>query len=165
MGAWQDAYDHLAHADTASPLGGNDLELFATAAYMLGREDKLAGFERAHQVYLDAGEEMPAARCAFWTGMHLAAQGEMGRATGWLGRAQRLVERQEEDCVERGYLLLPQVLQHVAGRDYEAATALAAEAATVGERFGEADLFALAVQEQGNCLVKLGRVEEGIRLL
>jgi len=28
----------------------------------------------------------------------------MGRATGWFGRAQRLLEREQRDCVEQGYL-------------------------------------------------------------
>jgi tetratricopeptide (TPR) repeat protein len=98
-------------------------------------------------------------------GVNLATRGEMGPATGWLGRAQRLVEREEHDCVEQGYLLLPLVLQHAARRDWEAASAAAAEAAEVGERFGDADLFALAVQEQGNALVKQGRGEQGLGLL
>jgi hypothetical protein len=32
--------------------------------------------------------------------MNLALRGEMGPATVWLGRAQRLVEREERECVE-----------------------------------------------------------------
>ena len=131
-------------------MGTADLELLSTSAYMLGRgDDHLGGLERAHHAYLDAGDALAAARAAFWVGMHLAARGEMGRATGWLGRAQRIVEAEERDCVERGYLLLPAVLQHAAAGDHEAAYAAAAEAAAMGQRFGEADLFALAVQEQG----------------
>ena len=45
----------------------------------------------------------------------------MGGATGWLGRARRLVELQERDCVERGYLLVPQMMGQEAAGDYEAA--------------------------------------------
>ena len=58
-----------------------------------------------------------AVRCAFWIGINLALRGEVGPATGWLGRAQRLLEREERDCVERGYLLMPVVLQHEAAGD------------------------------------------------
>jgi DNA-binding CsgD family transcriptional regulator len=164
--AWMDACKWLSLADQAAPLGAEDLELLATSAYMLGRgDDHLSGLERAHQVYLEAGEALRAARCAFWMGMHLAARGEMGHATGWLGRAQRLVEREQRDCVEQGYLLLPVVLQHAASGDHEAASSTAADAAEIGERFGEADLFALAVQEQGHALVMQGRIEEGLGLL
>jgi DNA-binding CsgD family transcriptional regulator len=163
--AWRDAYEWLSRADQAAPLGGEDLELLATSAYMLGRDDDLSVLERAYHVYLDAGEVLRAARCAFWVGMHLSIRGEMGRATGWLGRAQRLVERQERDCIEQGYLLFPPMFQYEAAGDYEAAAATAADAAEIGERFGDADLFALAVQAQGILLVKLGRVLEGLGLL
>ena len=165
-GAWVDAYESLSGAGQATPLGAEDLELLATSAYMLGRdEEHLKGLERAHQAYLDGGEVLGAARCAFWVGMHLSTAGEIGRATGWLGRAQRLVEREGRECVEQGYLLLPLIFQHEAAGDYEAASATAAEAAGTGERFGDADLFALAVHERGHILIRQGRVVEGLGLL
>jgi DNA-binding CsgD family transcriptional regulator len=164
--AWAAAHESLSGADRSAPLGAADVELLATSAYMLGRyDDYLSCLERAHQTHLDAGEALRAARCAFWVGVNLANRGEMGRASGWLGRAQRLVDREEGDCVERGYLLLPLVLQQAGGGDYADAAATAARAAEVGERFGDPDLFALAVQEQGNALIKQGRIEEGLGLL
>jgi DNA-binding CsgD family transcriptional regulator len=164
--AWMNAYKSLSHADQAAPLGAEDLELLATSAYMLGRDDEYVScLERAHHAYLGSGEAMRAARCAFWVGMNLALRGEMGRATGWLGRAQRLVEREGRDCVERGYLLLPLMFEHEDTGDYEGAAATAAHAAGIGERFGDADLFALAVHSQGILLVKQGRVVEGLGLL
>ena len=83
---WRHSYRELSLADRAVPLGAGDLELLATSAYMLGRDDEhLRGLERAHQAYLDAGDTLRAARCAFWVGMHLSVAGEMGRASGWLG--------------------------------------------------------------------------------
>ncbi|CAN5196628.1 LuxR C-terminal-related transcriptional regulator [soil metagenome] len=89
----------------------------------------------------------------------------MGPATGWLGRAQRLIEREGQECVEQGYMLMPVVFEHEAVGDYEGASATAAAAAEIGERFGDADLFALAVHAQGDLLVKAGRVREGLSLL
>jgi DNA-binding CsgD family transcriptional regulator len=164
--AWIDAYESLSRAVQASPLGAEDLELLATSAYMLGRDDdSLESLERAYHLYLDAGEVLRAVRCAFWVGINLALRGEMGRATGWLGRAQRLVEREEDDCVERGYLLVSVMLRHKAMGDWEAAYATAADAIEVGERFGDADLLALAVHEQGCTLIQQGRVEVGLGLL
>ena len=59
------------------------------------------------------GETLPAVRCAAWIGLNLASRGEIGPASGWLGRAQRLVEP-EGECAERGYLLLPAMFQHEA---------------------------------------------------
>src|ERR671910_2155476 len=57
------------------------------------------------------------------------------------------------------------MFQQEAAGDYEAAAAIAAEGAEIGERFRDADLFALAVQAQGIFLIKHGRVEEGLGLL
>jgi DNA-binding CsgD family transcriptional regulator len=164
--AWMDAYTSLSHADEAAPLGGEDLERLATSASMVGRmDDYLAFLERAHHAHLEAGEELAAARCAFWIGMNLAIRGEIGPAGGWFGRAQRLVEREERDCVEKGYLLVPVAFQHQAMGDYEAAYAAAAGAAETGERFGDADLVAAARHFQGLIRIKQGRVAEGLGLL
>jgi hypothetical protein len=163
---WMDAYKSLSHTDETAPLGAEDLELLATSAYMLSRDDDyLSYLERAHHAYLDAGEAMCAVRCGFWVGVNLALRGEMARATGWFGWAQRLLGREGRDCVERGYLLLPEVLQRAATDDHEGAYATAADAAEIGERFGDRVLFALAVHEHGRALVRQGRVEVGFGLL
>ena len=164
--AWMDAYRSLSHADQEAPLGAEDLEMFATSASMIGRDDDcLDGLERAYRAHLEAGEALRAVRCAFWVGIILLQRGETARATGWLGRAQRLVEREAEDCVERGYLLVPVMLRYEAMGDWEAAYATATDAAEIGERFGDADLLALTVHEQGCALIQQGRVEEGLGLL
>jgi DNA-binding CsgD family transcriptional regulator len=163
---WLDAYESLSQADQTAPLRAEELELLATSACMLGRDqDYLDVLERAHHAHLDAGDALPAARCAFWVGTHLAIRGEMGGATGWLGRARRLIELQERDCVERGYLLVPQMMGQEEAGDYEAAHATAVEAARIGERFGDRDLLALALHEQGRVLAKQGRVAAGLELL
>ena len=126
----------MSRADHAAPLGAEDLELMATSAYMLGRqEDYFGALERAHQAHLDAGAALRAARCAIWVGMNLALQGEMGRASGWLGRARRLVQREGRECVEQGYLLMPLMFEHESRGDLDAAIATAAEAVRIGERF------------------------------
>ena len=163
--AWAAAYESFARADEDEPLGAEDLVRLAISAYMLGREDEqLQILERASQRYAEDGERRPAARCAFWIGMQLALRGEMGPATGWLGRAQRLLEN-EDECAEQGYLLMPVAFQHEAQGDVEGACATAAAAAEIGQRFGDRDLFALALQSQGEFLVHAGRAREGLGLL
>ena len=148
------------------PLEAPDVELLATAAYMLGRQDEhLRLLERAHRLHLDNGQVLAAARCAFWSGMHLFLRGESGRATGWLARARRLTDREERDCVERGYLLLPAMFEQAGAGDLAAAVATAGKALAAGERFGDADLVALAAQDQGGLLIKQGRIAEGLGLL
>lgn len=164
--AWTEAYGLLSRADRAAPLGADDLDLLAVSADMLGFEDEWSRLvERTHHAYLDEGQPLRAVRCAFWLCINLAIRGEMARASGWLGRAQRLLQREESDCVERGYLLMPIAVQHEAAGNYEAAYVAAAKAAAIAERFGDADLLTLAVHEQGAVLVKGGRVEEGLALL
>jgi DNA-binding CsgD family transcriptional regulator len=164
--AWLDAYESLSRADAEAPLAPGDLGLLATCAYMIGRESEYRDLlERAHRANLAAGDEVAALRCAFWIGVTLASHGEIGRASGWLRRARRLLERQEGERVERGYLLLPAVFEQAATGEWEAAAATAREAAAIAERFGDADLFALAAHEQGECLIRIGRLEEGLGLL
>jgi ATP/maltotriose-dependent transcriptional regulator MalT len=164
--AWADAYEHLSRADQAAPLKAEDLVRLATSAHMLGRVEELIPLlERAHQGYADEGDMLAAVRCAFWIGMNLALRDELGPASGWLGRAQRMLERHEGECVEQGYMLLPVAFQHEVSGDLEGAAATAAAAAEIGERFGDRDLFALAVHVQGTVVAKSGRVAEGLRLL
>jgi DNA-binding CsgD family transcriptional regulator len=164
--AWTDAFAALAGADRKAAMPADDLELLATAAYMIGREDEyFSALGRAHQAHLNAGAALPAARCALWLAMNLAQRGEMGRAGGWLGRARRLVERERRECVEQGYLLIPRMFEHEAMGDLSAAIATAAEAAAIAERFGDADLVALAVHSQGHLLVIAGQVKKGLALL
>ena len=47
----------------------------------------------------------------------------------------------------------------------EQAAAIAREAAAIGERFDDADLFAIALHAEGHALVKASRVREGLALL
>jgi DNA-binding NarL/FixJ family response regulator len=164
--SWSAAYESLSSVDQSDGLGAEDLVLLATSAFMMGRESSyLQLLERAHRAYLDAGQTLAAVRCAFWVGINLARQGEMGRAGGWLARAERILDREGGDRVERGYLLLPDVFEKEASNDLEGAAAIAAEAATIGERFGDPDLLALATHEQGDILIRTGRLRDGLRLL
>ena len=160
--AWKDAYTSLSVADQAAPLKGADLELLATSAGMLGLDEHLSALERAHHAYLEGGETLRAVRCAFWVGMFSAQQGELARATGWFGRAQRLLEQEDGDSAERGYLLALVMSEHEEAGDLEAAIATTVEAVRIGNRFGDADLVALALYEQGRLLSKQGKIDVGL---
>lgn len=164
--AWQQAHDALAGVDGRVPLGPEDLELLATSAVMVGRDDDaVTALERAHRAYLEAGETLRAVHCAIWLCLNLATRGEVGPASGWLGRAQRLLDKERVETAHRGYLLLPLVFRREAAGDFAGAAGTAAEAAAIGERFGDRDLFALAVYAQGSMLIRDGRVGEGLALV
>ncbi|NGO54841.1 response regulator transcription factor [Mesorhizobium camelthorni] len=163
--AWAEAYRMLSLADQETPLGASDLERLAMAAYLVGRDDEyLRTLERAHNAYLNSDQCARAVRCAFWLAFRVLMRGEMGRANGWLARAQRLLEGDASECAEQGYLLLP-VAQGLKLRGYEAAYAAAAEAAAIGERCGDLDLIACARMEQGRIRLQQGQVEAGLALL
>jgi DNA-binding NarL/FixJ family response regulator len=164
--SWAEVAEALGAADVADPLNAPDLEKLATALFMVGRqEEHYAVLERAHQRHMEAGALLPAASCAFWIGMRLFMGGEVSRGGGWLARANRLVDEDGSDCVERGYLMLPQMFRAEAAGDLDVAITTAARAAEVGRRFCDPDLFALATHAQGNFLIDLGRVHEGLDLL
>jgi DNA-binding NarL/FixJ family response regulator len=164
--AWPEAFESMSRADQAAPLGAEELELLATSAYMLGRDDEyVRALERAHLAYLDAGDASRAVRCAYWVGHNLMLRGEIGPATGWFGRARRLLEDEERDCAERGYLLIPVLVGHAIASDHEAAYETATEIAEIGSAFADRDLIAIGVHEQGHALVRLARFDEGLRLL
>jgi DNA-binding CsgD family transcriptional regulator len=164
--AWADAYQAFSFADQEKLLEAEDLELLAMAAYLVGRDDEyLRTLERAYNAHNNAGQCARAVRCAFWLGFRLLMRSEMGRAAGWLSRAQRLLERDARECAERGYLLLPVVEQHLASGDFETAYAAAADAAAIGERCGDPDLVACARHQQGRIRLQQGQVEAGLGFL
>ena len=164
--SWVRAYELLSAADEASALGPEDLEALASSAYMVGRDAEFVdGMERAHQARLDAGHPRRAAWCAFWAGMSLLVRGEAARANGWFGRGERLVAKVGGDCVERGYLLVPELALQEGRGDAEAAYRTATAVGSIAEQFGDPDLTAMALQSQGHALVMLGRREEGMRLV
>ena len=164
--AWAAAHEALSRADQIAPLTAEDLDQLATAAYLIGRDvDYLTLLERAHHAHLAAGENLRAARSAFWLALRLLFRGEPARANGWRARTERLLDREERDCVEHGYLLLLVAQQHVGAGDWESAYANAAQAVAIGERFREADLVAAARHLQGRVRMQQGRVGEGLSLL
>ena len=162
---WDDAFTLLSAEDSERPLGIDDLELFAMSASLTARDDEaFAILERGYDRSLIEGDEHRAAGCAFWIGFRMMSLGESGRAGAWLGRSSAIVDRLE-DCAERGYLLIPRIHQELRAHRTAAAHALALQAADAGDRFGEADLSALARQLDGRALIEQGDIADGMRLL
>ena len=165
-GDWNDAFAALKAADEQGGLGAEDLHRLAWSAGLTARdEEMLATQERVYHAWLEAGEQLAAARSAFWLGFRLLALGETSRASGWLGRSQRLVELHELDCVEQGYLLLPAAQRLINSGDFIKAHDCAVRAAGIGEHFGESDLVAFARNLQGRAMFSAGQIERGLALM
>src|SRR4029453_12293191 len=116
--AWREAFMRLSAVDSESPLEPEDIERLGISAYLIGNEsDSLEMLARAHREWLKHDEVERAARSAFWLGFVLLQKGQRAQGNGWIARSRRLLDEGQRDCVERGYLLLPIALQHVAERD------------------------------------------------
>ena len=164
--AWGDAWSQLSAADHDAPLELEDLERLAVAAFLVGRtEESVDVWAHAHHVSIRFGDAARAARCAFWSAFVLLNKGQLARGGGWIHRAQRLLDENERDCVEQGYLRYAASLRLVFEGDPAGARVGFAEAAGVGDRFHDPELGALARVGQGRCLIYLGKIAAGMALL
>ena len=101
--------------------------------------------ERAHHDYLGRGAVRPAARCAFWLAFFLLAW-RRARARRGVAGARPAAARRRQPRLRRAGLpaLAGGDAALVAGRRRRRATPSSAEAAEIGERFGDGDLSTLA---------------------
>ncbi len=163
---WAHAQQQFAAADADAPLEAEDLELFATASFLVGKDaasdDALT---RAHHAWLQSGVTAAAVRCAFWLGFALLNRSELARGGGWIARAQTLLDDSRLDCVEHGLLRLPDALRHLDAGDAAAAHSAFVQALEIGERFDNADLVALAKLGCGQALIRLDEPVRGVALL
>jgi DNA-binding CsgD family transcriptional regulator len=163
---WAGAHAHLTAADRESALDPEDLVRLAMSSFLLGKDTvSLEVLARAYQEFLSRGAVAASIRCAFWLSFTLRSRGQDARGSGWLARARRLLEEHQLDCVEEGYLLLPLALQAVGAGDAATADTTFDRAASIGIRFGEADLVALARQGRGRVMIRAGDCAQGITLL
>ena len=153
--AWREAFVQLSAADVDAGLAIEDMERLATAAYLTGDDDCVDLWARAYQRCLAAGEAARAARCAGWAAYALFESGEVARGSGWLSRAEVLIDEGGVDCAERGWLLVPQAFACFADDPAGALEGFAA-AVEIAERFGDRDLAALAGMGHGQALIALG---------
>jgi DNA-binding CsgD family transcriptional regulator len=162
--AWSDAYDALARADRAAPLGVDDLDRLATAAYLTGREVEFQQvLERLYRDHVASGALPRAARCTFWLAITSLLQGERGRSNAWSARGQRLVA--DGESVEGGYLAIVAATQELSDGHADAAHAAASDAFDIGQSSRDADLMAAARHLQGRALIQRGDVTAGLKCL
>jgi DNA-binding CsgD family transcriptional regulator len=164
---WTEIYVQLFKTDQEHALEPIELERFALAAYLTGRDAE--GFqilERAHQGYLDRGKTEKAVRCAFWLGLMLLNAGEKARGGGWIARGERLLKDvQSQDCAEKGLLLIPKGLGELAAGHGAKAQKIFEQVASAGEQFRNTDLIALGRLGLGQAMIQQGEIARGIKLL
>lgn len=163
--SWQEAFDRFREADARKPLSPQDLEAYGQAAWWHGSiHDVISARERAYRAYMDEGNETRAAYVALVLVRDHGNKLEPSIATGWLSRAERLLEGKPES-VEHGYLALTQADVARNEGDIDRAVDLASHAVDVGARFGDRDLQARALTNQGLALVARGEGKAGMALV
>lgn len=162
--AWREALDLFAAADAASPLEPDDLDLMADCAWWIGKmRHCIALRERAHAGYLKEGNVRRAARVAIELADHRGALGEADDAMAWIQKATRMLEGEPESA-EHGWLQL-QLGVFQRGQDLSAAAGFAAEAESIGARYGDKDLFALGHALKGLAIAFTGDPERGLPMV
>lgn len=163
--AWGTAYDRLRACDIGG-LSPADLGLLAVAAYMVGdRDTATAALEGSFHQHADAGNALAAARDAHWLGYVFSANGNPAVGAGWVARGARLLADQPDDCVERGYLRIHEMIPLVYAGRFAEALEVATQLLEIGQRWGEPDLVTFGMASSGRLLLYAGRVPEGLTLL
>ena len=118
--------------------------------------------ERAFALYRSRGKKVEAAELARWLAfLHGTFHGNFSVASGWMSRAESLLEDVEE-CATHGWLTLDRA---PFSRDSAEREQLAAAALAIAKRFGDTDLEFDAQALLGETYVASGRVPEGMALL
>lgn len=163
--AWEEAYDLLKEADGGRALGGEGLELLASATYWSAHpEEAVEVLERAYGAYMEEGNRPQAAMTAFRVAEQYGMRTMVPQAQGWAAKAERLAEGNAEWPVNgwlewmRGLLAWYQGELDEAIGSYDRALGSAA-------RSGDRDLYSMSLHDKGHALCLLGRVKEGLAFL
>jgi len=164
--AWDEAFELLQAADEAGSLSATELEDLARSAWWSGdpescinaRERAFAGYARSEDPKRAAMVALALAEDHF----HTSATA-LGHA--WLKRAGDLLES-EPESIENGHLTRTRaVIAFEADNDLAKAMELAKRAYELSAKFGDADLQAIALHDQGRITVAQGRVKDGMALM
>jgi tetratricopeptide (TPR) repeat protein len=164
-GEWPDAYNRLVEADATAPLTGPDLAFLADVAYAAGRLDvTISSWERAHAEGLRAGDRFAAGGAAVRVAMHLLFDtGLMAPVRGWIRRAERLLEANDETPVH-AWLAVVRSYERLLSGDFQSAREWAGRAVEVGTKCDPA-AAAIGRVAEARSLILGGEVSRGLALL
>ncbi len=163
---WSETHRRLAGVPV-DDLSVEDLDRFATAAYLTGRDETAFDlWARAHRDCAQADEIELAARFGLRLAQTLGFKGDVGRSAGWVERVRRLLDDTGIDCVELGYLAHASAMCRIFGSgDFAGAHELFVHAGTIGASYRDRELVTLARIGEGRMLIYLGALAEGVTLL
>jgi tetratricopeptide (TPR) repeat protein len=162
---WRQAFDLLMEADAGGLLAPTDLPVLGEAAYAAGQLNvAIEAWERAHTASLQAGDQVAAAAAAVRVAMHLLFDTAlMAPVRGWLARAERLLEAQDETPAHAWFAVVRTYERMLTG-DMPGARPWARRAIEVGSRCDPAAGVIGQVAE-ARLLILGGEVQQGLALL
>lgn len=164
-GEWQVALDLLdgLASESSTPAG---LELRAQAAYGNGDfEASVGAWEQVHSLFLLEEDNAEAARAAAMIALYLMMDtGLMAPVRGWLRRAERLLEGQDE-APARALVALVATYERFMCGDMDAARRYAGQAIELGERLGVQPAVVIGRVAFARTEIYAGHVQRGLDLL
>lgn len=163
---WSQVHELISDLEVDHELTGEQHEMMGFALWWLGEDQEIIPrFEMTHGAYVSEGNPQGAAVAA----LELAELHSHNLATdvaaGWVRRAERLLE-DDEDSVAKGYLLRWQsVKAFEADGDLDSALQLSGRVGEIAKTHLDGSLEVLALQDQGRFLVASGRLDEGMPLM
>ena len=165
-GDWQAAYDVMTAADAEGLVGPAELRILAEVAYAAGHLDaSIEAWERVHGAFLQAGDHVEAAGAAVRVAMHLLFDTAlMAPVRGWLARAERLLEDQDESP-PHAWLAVIRAYERMLTGDQTSARRWARKAIEVSSRRDEPAALAIGRVAEARLLILAGDVDRGLALL
>ena len=162
---WQEALDLFREADAAGLVGPADLPVLGEVAYAAGDLNlTIDAWERAHATFAEAGDTIGAAGAAVRVAMHLLLDTAlMAPVRGWVARAERLLEGQDETAAH-AWLAVARTYERMLTGDPESARGWARRAIEIGSRHDQA-ACAVGRVAHARLLILAGEVDEGVSLL
>ncbi len=159
------AFELFMDADALGLAGPADLAVLAEVAYAAGQlEVTLEAWERAHALWLQAGDKDEAAGAAVRLAMHLLFDTAlMAPVRGWLARAERLLEGPGETPAH-AWLAVVRAYERMLTGDLAGARPWARRAIELGSEHDPA-ACALGRVAEARLLILDGDVEQGLALL
>jgi class 3 adenylate cyclase len=162
---WARGYELFMLADAAGELSPGDIEIMADAAWWAARpDDCIEALERAYAAHIAVGGRARAGYIALSLAREYGGKLARNVASGWLKRATQLLEAEPEGS-EHGYLYARRSLLALSSGDLDEAIDLARKAISLGEKFGDRNVEALGLVNQGMALVQKGQASEGLALI
>jgi ATP/maltotriose-dependent transcriptional regulator MalT len=162
---WVTARTELLGAQAAHPLDADDLYALANCSWWLGDVHlALPTLQAAYRQFLTADQPHQAALIAIEIGYTFGLRGDVAQCSGWMSRAQRLLQDQPE-AAAHGYLTFVGFESAFDSHAMDEAMTQARHVQEVGLRHSDPTLSALGVLGEGRVLVRQGHVSAGMALL